>query len=133
MAAIHGKIAKVKLGANVVGRITEWSLDVSRDTSDVTEQGGANLPWRDFIAGLVGAEGSLSGFLDLTDTNGQLAIWTSLTSDTPLDMDFFVDATHAFSASILVTKFGAKSPVDGEETVDLSVKVTGAVEYGTPS
>lgn len=129
MAALHGKGGNVKVGANTVAEIDDWTLDVDRDTSETTKFGAGSLPWKAFAAGLVGAVGKFSGRLDMTDTNGQLALWNSLTSDTPLTMSFFLDATHNFGFSCIVEKFGAKSPIKDMETVDWTIKITGAVTY----
>lgn len=127
--AIHGKDGNVQVGANTVADITSWSLDVSRDTHDVTAFDSASVPWREFIAGLVGATGTLEGNLDMTDTNGQLALWNSLTSDTPLTLNLFLDATHKFAASAYITGFGPQVPVGDVETVSFDFQITGAVTY----
>jgi predicted secreted protein len=127
--ALHGKGGKVKNGANTVLDITSWSLDVDRDKKEITSFADSNLPWRDYVGGLVGASGKLEGNLNMGDTTGQLALWQSLTSDTPLSMSFYTDATHNFAGSILITKFSPKAPIDDLETVGYDFTVTAAVTY----
>jgi len=129
MAALHGKGGNVKVSTNTVAEIDEWSLDVNRETHETTKFGAASLPWKTFAAGLVGASAKFSGRLDMTDTNGQLALWSSLTSDTPLSISLYLDATHNFAFSAIVEKFGAKAPIGDMETVDWQIKITGAVTY----
>lgn len=129
MGALHGKKGKVGIGANTVGRLNGWSMDVDRDTKEVTEFTDSDLPFRSFIAGLVGASGKFDGFLDMTDTNGQFALWQSLTSDTPITAKLYLDDTHFFSVDFFITKFSPSVPIDDTETVSFDFQVTGAVAY----
>jgi len=129
MAALHGKGGAVKLVAATVAEIDEWQLDVDRATHDITKFALAGLPWKAFAAGLVGGVVKFQGRLDMTDTNGQLALWNSLTNDTALVMALFLDVTHNFGFSAFVEKFGGKAPVKDMETVSWDMRVTGAVAY----
>ena len=129
MAALHGKGGNVKISTNTVAEIDEWQLDVDRSTHDTTKFGLAGLPWKTFAAGLVGVTGKFQGRLDMTDTNGQLALWNSLTSDTPLSISLYLDATHNFAFSAIVEKFGGKAPIKDMETVSWDLKITGAATY----
>lgn len=129
MTAIHGKGGNVKVGANTVAEIDGWGLDVDRDTHETTKFAAGSLPWKTFAAGLTGASAKFNGRLDMTDTNGQLALWNSLTSDSPLSLVLYTDATHNFAFSAIVTKFGGKAPIGDLETVDWDLQITGAVTY----
>jgi hypothetical protein len=129
MTALHGKGGSVKIAAAVVAEIDEWNLDVSRKTHGTTKFGASSLPWETFAAGLAGADVKFKGRLDMTDTAGQVALWNSITSDTPLTLTFFTDATHNFAVSAIVTKFAGKSSVSDMQTVDWDLKVTGAATY----
>lgn len=129
MAAITGKAGSIKLSTNTVMDIDTWSLDVSREVKESTSFADGAVPWKSYVAGLNGASGKLSGNLNMGDTNGQLALWTSLTSDTALTADLYLDDTHFFAVSILVTKFSPKAPVGDIETVEYDFTVTGAPSY----
>jgi hypothetical protein len=129
LAALHGKSGNVKIGSNAVAEIDEWSLDVSRKTHATTHFAGSGLPWETFAAGLAGADAKFKGRLDMTDTNGQVALWNSITSDTPLSLVLYTDATHNFAFSAIVQKFSGKAPVGDLETVDWDLKITGAATY----
>ncbi len=128
MAALHGKAGNVKIGANTVAEIDSWELDVDRATFDTTKFNLGNN-WKTFLPGLVGAVGKLSGRLDMTDTNGQVAMFNSFTSDTPLSLTLYLDATHNFAVSAFITKLAAKTPVSALETGDWDFQVTGAATY----
>jgi predicted secreted protein len=129
MAVLHGKAGNVKNGANAIAEIDNWTLDVSRDTHETTKFAAGSLPWKTFVAGLTGASAKFSGRLDMTDTNGQLALWNSLVTDTALTMSLYLDATKYFAISAIVEKFSGKVPIGDVETVDWEVKITGAVTY----
>lgn len=129
MPALHGKGGKVLIGANTVSEIDEWSLDIDRKMHDVTSFGDAALPWESFIAGLTGAKAKFQGRLDMTDTNGQVALFNSLTSDTALTLTLNLSSSHNFGFSAFVEKFSGKAPIKDVETVSWDLQVTGAVTY----
>ncbi len=129
MTALHGKSGNIKLATVTVAELDTWSLDVDRDISDVTKFATGGVAWKSFIAGLAGASGKLDGRLDMTDTSGQFALWTSMVSDTPLALSLYLDATHNFAVNIFITKMSDKVAVDKEETVSFSFTVTGAPVY----
>lgn len=129
MAALHGKGASVLVAAAAVAEIDEWQLDIDRKTHATTKFGLAGLPWETFAAGLVGAKVKFQGRLDMTDTNGQVALFNNLTSDTALTMTLNLSATHNFSFSAFVEKMGSKAPIKDMETVSWDMVVTGAVTY----
>ncbi len=127
MAALHGKGGKVKISTNTVAELDNWSLDIDRDEHEVTAFGDSGLPFKRWVAGLVGATGKFGGRLDMTDTNGQVALFGNLTSDSTLSVDFYLDATHKFATTLFVKKFGAKAPIGDMETVDWDVRITNAI------
>lgn len=128
--ATHGKVGKVKVGSDLIADIDNWSLDNDRDEKESTAFGDANLPFRSWVMGLIGSSGSLSGRLNMEDTNGQLALWNSLTSDTPLTLHLQTEATpHEFAVSAFIKKMSAATKVDDLETVSFDFRVTGAPAY----
>lgn len=129
MAALHGKAASVKLGTDTILDIGEWDLDVNRDTKEDTAFSDGAIPWRSYVAGLNGASGKFSGNLNMGDTTGQFAIWTSLTVDTPLAVKLYLDDTNYFASNMFISKMSMKSPIDDLETVEFSYQITGAVSF----
>lgn len=128
--ALHGKAGKVKVGSDVIADIDNWSLDNDRDEKESTAFGDASLPYRSYVMGLIGSSGSFSGRLNMGDTNGQLAIWNSLTSDTPLTLHLQTETTpHEFAVSAFIKKFNAATKVDDLETLSCDFRVTGAPAY----
>lgn len=129
--ATHGKIGKVKVASAVVADIDNWSIDNDRDEKESTAFGDAALPFRSWVMGLIGSSGSFSGRLNMGDTNGQLAIWNSMTSDTPLTLHLQTDGTtpHEFAVSAFIKKFSAGTKVDDLESLSCDFRVTGAPTY----
>lgn len=129
MAALHGKGGNVLVAAATVAEIDEWVLDIDRKSHATTKFGLAGLPWETFAVGLVGAKVKFQGRLDMTDTNGQVVLFNSLTSDTALTLTLNLSSSHSFSFSAFVEKFSAKAPIKDMETVSWDMIVTGAVTY----
>lgn len=128
--AIHGKTGKVKVGTFLVADINNWSIDNDRDEKESTAFGDGALPYRSYIMGLIGSSGSFSGNLNMGDTNGQLAIWNSMTSDTPLTLHLQTETTpHEFVVSAFIKKFSAGTKVDDLESLSCDFRVTGAPTY----
>jgi hypothetical protein len=129
MTAVHGKAGSVKLGAATVLDIDSWSVDFNRDVKEDTAFLDGGIPSRSYVGGLSSATGKISGNLNMTDSTGQFALWTSLTSDTPLAASFGTTTPHAFAGNIFITKFSPKAPVGDLETVEFDFQFTGAVTF----
>lgn len=129
MAGIHGKDGKVTLASATILDITEWSMDNNADVKEDTAFSGDDLPARTYVRGLVGSTGKLTGNLNMADTTGQLALWTSLSSDTPLAGSFYIDDTHFFAGNFFITKFSPKVNVDDIESTEFDFQMTGAVSF----
>lgn len=129
MAVLHGKGASVMVASATVAEMDEWSLDIDRKSHDITKFGLAGLPWQIFAVGLVGAKVKFQGRLDMTDTNGQVALFNSLTTDTALVIALNLSATHNFGFSAFVEKMSSKAPIKDMETVSWDMVVSGAVVY----
>jgi hypothetical protein len=127
MTALHGKNAKVVVASATVAEIKEWSLDSGRDKAERTSFGDSGLPSKSYIMGLVDSTAKFSGNLDMTDTNGQVALYNSMTSDATLTIKLYLDATHYFTITSFVEKFGAKVSISDIETVDWDIVITSAV------
>jgi hypothetical protein len=124
--AIHGKSAKVMIGANTIAHINKWSMKRQRDTKEQTSFSDGVVPWRSFVAGLVGADVDFEGDFDPTDTNGHIALLSSMTSDTALAIKCYINATQHFDVSCFVTGGDTDASIDDIVHGKYSLKVTGA-------
>ncbi len=73
MATHHGKDGVVKVGANAVAEVTQFSVKVAAQTADDTAMGDS---WKSHISGktINSWSGSLTCHWDETDTQGQEAL-----------------------------------------------------------
>lgn len=127
MAAIAGKGGSARIGVNTIAEVTSWSLDVSTDMLDSTSLGDN---WREFVAGLNGATGSVEVKWDLSnDTNGQTALQNALLNGTTVTLDLYVNATKYYSGSAYVSSLSIEDPVEDLVTATFETQFTGAVTY----
>jgi len=94
--AVTGTGGAVKLGANKIAELSNWSLDLGADDIDITSFDSAG--WKEYLAGLKEWSGSLEGNFKPDDTNGQKAILQAWLAGTALDFSFKVNDTVTFSA-----------------------------------
>lgn len=127
MAAIAGKGGSARLGVNTIAEVTSWSMDISADMLDSTSLGDS---WREFIAGLNGATGSVEVKWDIpNDANGQAALQTALLNGTTVTLDLYVNATNYYSGSAYVSSLSVEDPVEDLVTATFEAQFTGAVTY----
>lgn len=130
MTAISGKGGQVRLGANVVADVQEWSADIEKDLLDSTAMGGDG--WKTATPGLKGGSGSLSMSFNLGDTNGQKALQDSFWNDTLLAVSLDTTDTgtnRTYSGNIWVQKLSPDTKVDDRVTFDIDFQFDGAVTF----
>lgn len=127
MAAIAGKGGSAKIGANTIAEVTSWSMDISADMLDSTSLGD---DWREFIAGLNGATGTVEVKWDIpNDANGQTALQNALLNGTTVTLNLYVNATNYYSGSAYVSSLSVEDPVEDLVTATFEAQFTGAVTY----
>ena len=127
MAAIAGKGGSARLGANTIAEVTSWNIDISADMLDSTSLGDN---WREFIAGLNGATGSVEVKWDIpTDTLGQAALQTAMLNNTTVTLDLYVNATKYYTGTAYISSLSVEDPVEDIVTATFEAQFTGAVTY----
>jgi predicted secreted protein len=126
MAAIAGFNGSVSQGTNTVANVQSWELPLAAGMYDVSVMGTS---WQQYIPGLNGAKGKISGFFDTTDTNGQVALLNAELNGTLMTLKLYVSATHYFSGSAYISDVDVKTPVNAPVTADFSAQFTGAISY----
>lgn len=71
MAVVHGKEGVVKFSTNDVGKITKIEVVQTVDVSDKTAMGDT---WQDHNVGIPAWSGSVEGWYDPADTDGQASV-----------------------------------------------------------
>jgi predicted secreted protein len=131
MTVLAGKAGKVTLGANFVAEIKGWKVNLKADTKETTPMAtDSSTAWKTYLATLKGWEGSIDQVgLDMTDTNGQLAIF-NLIGGAATAVKFYLDATHYLSGNVIFTGVSPAATVDGlVEGGGFSFQGTGALTY----
>jgi len=126
--ALAGKGGAVKLSANKVAEISNWSLDLGADDIDITSFDSNG--WKEYLAGLKEWSGSIEGNLKTDDTNGQKAILQAWLAGTPLTFTFEVSSGVTFQGSALV-KPSIEVPVDDKASFSCDITGTGALTLPT--
>jgi len=126
--AITGTGGAVKLGANKIAELSNWSLDLGADDIDVTSFDSQG--WKEYLAGLKEWSGSIEGNLKTGDTNGQKAILQAWLAGTTLTFTFEVSSGVTFQGSAFV-KPSIEVPVDDKATFSCDITGTGALTLPT--
>jgi hypothetical protein len=96
--ALIGRYAKVYVGANVVANLSSWKLDFATDELDASVFGtgwGATMPGQQKWTATV------DGFLDMTDTTGQVVIKAAKFAGTKItNWKFLQDSTSGWVPDI---------------------------------
>ncbi len=125
MAELAGKGGSVKVGANTVAGISNWSLDPTMNTAEITALGDSA---KSHIATIYEWSGSLEGsYRAHDDTNGQIALQTAFLAGTPVTLNLYVDSTHYYSGSAIITGMPVKVDVGDKVGISFPFQGTGAL------
>lgn len=126
--ALAGKGGAVKLGANKIAEISNWSLDLGADDIEITSFDSNG--WKEYLAGLKEWSGSIEGNLKTDDTNGQKAILNAWLNGTKLSFTFEVSSGVSFQGEAFV-KPSIEVPVDDKASFSCDITGTGALTLPT--
>ena len=126
--AIAGYGGAVKLGANKIAEISNWSLDLGADDVEITSFDSEG--WKEYLAGLKEWSGSIEGNFDSGDTNGQKAILNAWLNGQELEITFQVSSGVIFKGDALV-KPSIEVPVDDKASFSCDITGTGALTLPT--
>lgn len=122
---------KLKIGLNSIAELTEiGGMDIAQDTIEVST---LDTGWRTFIGGMKDAgEISLTGFFNPSDTQGQKALYDSLTGGTVLTYSIVFPSplTAQWDFSAVVTKFTTGAAMEDAISFEATLKVTGTPSLG---
>lgn len=126
--AVTGTGGAVKLGANKIAEISNWSLDLGADDIEITSFDSEG--WKEYLAGLKEWSGSIEGNLKTDDTNGQKAILNAWINGETLEFTFEVSTGVTFEGEALV-KPSIEVPVDDKASFSCDIQGTGALTLPT--
>lgn len=120
--AVAGKGGSVKIGANKVAEIENWSLDLGADDIETTSFDSNG--WKEYLQGLKEWSGSIEGNYKHDDANGQKAIIAAWLSGEPLEFTFEVAPGVQFVGEALV-KPSLEVPVEDKAQFSCDIQGTG--------
>lgn len=125
MAILNGSSGSIRIAANTIAEMDEWTLDIDRN---LVQSHAFGDTWEENTATTGKWSGSAKGRLDTSDTNGHIAARTALLAGTVLAMRFYEDGTHYYAGNAFVkASFGANE--NGLVEVSYSFTGTGAIAY----
>jgi hypothetical protein len=128
MANHTGSEGVVKVGANTVAEVRDWSLSETADTIEDTAMGDSA---RTRKAGLTSASGSISAFWDEADTTGQGAMTVGAEVTLNLYPEGATSGDTYATLSAIITEAGVSASFDGMVEATFSFEANGAVTWGT--
>jgi len=128
MAALQGKNAAVKNGANTIAEMDEWTFTPSIAMHEKSKFGDSA---KNFLTGLVDGTISLKGRHDQTDTLGQAALWTAFLAGTTVTIYMETDATgnHGYTVTALIKDLQIKAAVAGLVDITINLQADGLPAY----
>jgi len=126
MANHTGSEGVVKVGANTVAEVRDWSLSETADTIEDTSMGDSA---RTRKPGLTSASGSISAFWDEADTTGQGAMTVGAEVTLNLYPEGATSGDTYASLSAIITEAGVSATFDGMVESTFSFEANGAVTW----
>ena len=128
MANHTGSEGVVKVGANTVAEVRDWSLSETADTIEDTSMGDSA---RTRKSGLTSASGSITAFWDEADTTGQGAMTVGAEVTLNLYPEGATSGDTYATLSAIITEAGVSASFDGMVESTFSFEANGAVTWGT--
>lgn len=127
MATHHGKEGVIKVGSDVAGEVTGFTLET---TGDVVEDTQLSDAAKSFIAGRTSFSGSIDMNYDETDTAQENLTVGSTVSFTVLP-EGNTTGDQSFTGSGIVTSMGITNGMDAVVTRTVNFQGSGALTKGT--
>jgi len=128
MATHTGSAGVVKVGANTVAEVRNWSVDQSQDTVETTKLGDTI---KTFKTTLSASSGTVDCFWDETDTTGQGAMTIGATVTLNLYPEGSDSGDTYYSGSAIVNSIGVAQAHDGLVERSFGFQVSGALTITT--
>ena len=128
MANHKGSEGLVKIGADTIAEVKDWSFDETADTTEDTTMGDAA---RTRKSTLTSASGSINAFWDETDTTGQGAMTAGSEVSLVLQPEGSATGDTIYSVTAIITSVSRSASFDGMVEASFSWDSNGAVVAST--
>ena len=125
MASHHGNEGYVKIGANVIGEIQEWSFEESISPPEKHSMGDTHVSYQGGAP--IRAQGSLSCWWDETDATGQELLLVGQEVSLVLAGEGDATGDVTYNGTALITNRGIQSQKEGIVTLSVQFNVQGAL------
>lgn len=125
---LAGSEGVVKNGANAIAEVRGWSIEQQADTVEDTVLGDTS---KTFQSSLKSWSGSLSGFWDETDTNGQVAMTIGASITLNLYPEGATTGDSYFTGTAIITGITNKGEVGGMVEAEFTFQGTGTLSIST--
>lgn len=127
MAAICGKDADIKVGANTVGLGKSWTLNMNLDVLDTTNFGSSG--WRENLGCLRGWSGTMEALWDMSDA-AQTALQDAVIGTVAkVYLQLYTNDTNYYSGSAYIANVNPGAAVEDLVTVSFDFTGDGALSY----
>jgi predicted secreted protein len=126
--AITGEKGAIKIGTVEVARMESWKLSIKANEVDVTSFDSDG--WEETAITTKGFEVSMDGIFDKSDTTGQKAIMTAMSTGVDVALELFIlkTATDAdFEGKVKITGLDIDTSVKDKVKLSLKCKGNGAL------
>ena len=132
MAAVTGKGGTITYDGGPVATISNWTIDVDNSLHDITSFTTSAAQWREWIAGLSGWTGAMSGTFDSAST-GQNDAFTDALAPASKSAVFELDqaAGGKLSGNVYISAMSVDTDIDAPVDVAWTFQGTGALAYDT--
>ena len=131
MAAVTGKGGTITYDGGPVKTISNWTIDVDNSLHDITSFTTSVAQWREWIAGLSGWTGAMSGTFDPAST-GQNDAFTDALSPASESAVFELDQVGGkLSGNVYISALSVGTDIDAPVDGACTFQGTGALAYST--
>ena len=128
MANHKGSEGLVKIGADTIAEVKDWSFDETADTTEDTTMGDSA---RTRKSTLTSASGSINAFWDETDTTGQGAMTAGSEVSLVLQPEGSATGDTIYSVTAIITSVSRSATFDGMVEASFSWDSNGAIVAST--
>lgn len=125
-----GLTARLTINDKKVAYISNWSVDETRDTIEITQLGKKE---KEIKPSLHYWSASAEGTADFATESAQKEIRDAMLSDTPVDVKFYLDVDNnvALYGKAYVTSFSVNISAEDKGGVSISLTGTGELTYSS--
>lgn len=124
MAILTGADGQLKYGDKIIGKASNFSLDISRDSIETTVLGEYD---RTYTNGIRGSSGSANLYYDPTDADSTSFLNTVLANGNSETVSFVMDKTGGggFTATGFLTNVGLSVSVGAAQACEIQFQING--------